>query len=223
MLDITLSFLAIFIGVSIHYTGVLNQKRLLRVYYYLVELFVRNYRSGGLTVRISIPIECRCICISWNSVTVILETLSKGVEHGHLHTKNSKTIIVMFALSIHSFLEGIPMGKFDHYLLAIVLHKIPVGIVFYQFIRAVNLQSALTWLLITIFALMTPLGSLSAEYFAFKNFEIELFAFSAGLLIHIASIILFESDDKHQLNLRKLIVVPLGVGSLSTLTQNSLR
>ena len=101
----------------------------------------------------------------------------------------------------------------DHYLLAIVLHKIPVGIVFYQFIRAVNLQSVLTWLLITIFALMTPLGSLSTEYFAFfKNFEIELFAFSAGLLIHIASIILFESDDKHQLNLRKLIVVLLGVG-----------
>ncbi|MGB0294776.1 MAG: ZIP family metal transporter [Flavobacteriaceae bacterium] len=214
MLDITLSFLAIFIGVGIHYTGVSKSKKATQS----LLLFSGAFLLGTIVLEVLPYVfqsqsNAGVFVLAGILLQLFLETLSKGVEHGHLHTKNSKTIIVMFALSIHSFLEGIPMGKFDHYLLAIVLHKIPVGIVFYQFLRAINLQSVLTWLLITLFALMTPLGSLSAEYFAFfKNFEIELFAFSAGLLIHIASIILFESDDKHQLNLRKLIVVLLGVG-----------
>lgn len=214
MLDITLSFLAIFMGVGIHYTGVSKSKKATQS----LLLFSGAFLLGTIVLEVLPYVfqsqsNAGVFVLAGILLQLFLETLSKGVEHGHLHTKNSKTIIVMFALSIHSFLEGIPMGKFDHYLLAIVLHKIPVGIVFYQFIRAVNLQSVLTWLLITLFALMTPLGSLSAEYISFfQNYEVELYAFSAGLLIHIASIILFESDDKHQLNLRKLIVVLLGVG-----------
>jgi hypothetical protein len=85
--------------------------------------------------------------------------------------------------------------------------------VFYQFLKAIELSKVGTWLLITAFALMTPLGNLSAEYISFfQNYEVELYAFSAGLLIHIASIILFESDDKHQFNFSKLILVLLGVG-----------
>lgn len=214
MLDITLSFLAIFMGVGIHYTGLSKSKKATQS----LLLFSGAFLLGTIVLEVLPYVfqsqsNAGVFVLAGILLQLFLETLSKGVEHGHLHLKNSKTIIVMFALSIHSFLEGIPMGKFDHYLLAIVLHKIPVGIVFYQFLRAINLHAALTWLLITLFALMTPLGSLSAEHFSFfKNFEIELFAFSAGLLIHIASIILFESDDKHQLNLRKLIVVILGIG-----------
>ncbi|MAJ31754.1 MAG: ZIP family metal transporter [Flavobacteriaceae bacterium] len=214
MLDITLSFLAIFMGVGIHYTGFSKSKKATQS----LLLFSGAFLLGTIVLEV-LPFVFQSqsnvgvFVLAGILLQLFLETLSKGVEHGHFHLKNSKPIIVMFALSVHSFLEGIPMGKFDHYLLAIVLHKIPVGIVFYQFLKAINLHLVLTWLLITGFAFMTPLGSLSADYFSlFQNFEIELYAFSAGLLIHIASIILFESDDNHQLNLSKLIVVLLGTG-----------
>ena len=214
MLDITLSFLAIFMGVGIHYTGFSKSKKATQS----LLLFSGAFLLGTIVLEV-LPYVFQSqsnvgvFVLAGILLQLFLETLSKGVEHGHFHLKNTKPIIVMFALSVHSFLEGIPMGKFDHYLLAIVLHKIPVGIVFYQFLKAINLHLVLTWLLITGFAFMTPLGSLSADYFSlFQNFEIELYAFSAGLLIHIASIILFESDDNHQLNLSKLIVILLGTG-----------
>tara|TARA_B100001093_G_scaffold519721_1_gene610065 strand:+ start:10057 stop:10716 length:660 start_codon:yes stop_codon:yes gene_type:complete len=214
MLDITLSFLAIFMGVGIHYTGFSKSKKATQS----LLLFSGAFLLGTIVLEV-LPYVFQSqsnvgvFVLAGILLQLFLETLSKGVEHGHFHLKNTKPIIVMFALSVHSFLEGIPIGKFDHYLLAIVLHKIPVGIVFYQFLKAINLHLVLTWLLITGFAFMTPLGSLSADYFSlFQNFEIELYAFSAGLLIHIASIILFESDDNHQLNLSKLIVILLGTG-----------
>ena len=214
MLDVTLSFSAIFIGVGLHYTGFSQSKNgtkslllfsgafLLGTIVLEVLPFVYdNKPSAGLFVLAGILLQ------------LFLETMSKGVEHGHFHLRDTKPIIVMFALSIHAFLEGIPIGQFDHFLLAIVLHKIPIGIVFYQFLKAIELSKVATWLLITAFALMTPLGNLSAEYISFfQNYEVELYAFSAGLLIHIASIILFESDDKHQFNFNKLILVLLGVG-----------
>ena len=213
MLDVTLSFSAIFIGVGLHYTGFSQSKNgtkslllfsgafLLGTIVLEVLPFVYdNKLSAGLFVLAGILLQ------------LFLETISKGVEHGHFHLRDTKPIIVMFALSIHAFLEGIPIGQFDHFLLAIVLHKIPIGIVFYQFLKAIEVSKSVTWLLITIFALMTPLGNLSAEYISFfQNYEVELYAFSAGLLIHIASIILFESDDKHQFNFSKLILVLLGV------------
>lgn len=214
MLDITLSFLAIFMGVGIHYTGFSKSKKATQS----LLLFSGAFLLGTIVLEV-LPYVFQSqsnvgvFVLAGILLQLFLETLSKGVEHGHFHLKNTKPIIVMFALSVHSFLEGIPIGKFDHYLLAIVLHKIPVGIVFYQFLKAINLHLVLTWLLITGFAFMTPLGSLSADYFSlFQNFEIELYAFSAGLLIHIASIILFESDDNHQLNLSKLIVILVGTG-----------
>ncbi len=213
MLDVTLSFSAIFIGVGLHYTGFSQSKNgtkslllfsgafLLGTIVLEVLPFVYdNKPSAGLFVLAGILLQ------------LFLETMSKGVEHGHFHLRDTKPIIVMFALSIHAFLEGIPIGQFDHFLLAIVLHKIPIGIVFYQFLMAIKLSKSATWLLITAFALMTPLGNLNAEHISFfQNYEVELYAFSAGLLIHIASIILFESDNKHQFNFSKLILVLLGV------------
>lgn len=57
---------------------------------------------------------------------ILLENLSQGIEHGHIHqhTHGSGTrlaISVLIGLSVHAFLEGMPLGGFD------VLHSDAMG------------------------------------------------------------------------------------------------
>ena len=75
-------------------------------------------------------------------IQLLLEQLSGGVEHGHIHAPHNATgkfaISVMLGLCVHAFLEGIPLTHFteyagsahahhghehNHLLYGIILHK----------------------------------------------------------------------------------------------------
>ena len=77
-------------------------------------------------------------------VQLLLERLSQGVEHGHIHAphtgKTAFAIQIMIGLCIHAFFEGLPLGGYDdlhaahhhdhgehHLLFGIVLHKAPAA------------------------------------------------------------------------------------------------
>ena len=46
---------------------------------------------------------------------IFLEQLSKGIEHGHKHVYKSVPISILIGLSIHSFIEGMPLGIHHHH------------------------------------------------------------------------------------------------------------
>ncbi len=174
------------------------------VLHLLPEVFESHQKNIGLYILVGILIQ------------TIVEFFSKGAEHGHIHIHPyAKGIpwLLFASLSLHAFLEGIPLGTVNSNLLlgAIVIHKIPITIVLFIFLLQSELKKSSIYLFMVIFALMSPLGLLiSNETSFFNTYHTEITAVIIGIFLHIATAILFESTKNHQFNIRKFIAVLLG-------------
>ncbi len=161
-------------------------------------------------------------------VQIIIEFFSKGIEHGHVHQHHTGDkrfpAMMMIALGVHSFLEGMPLaGEWPgdeslhrSLLTGIILHNVPVSIALVLLLREAGIKEipVLYWLV--GFALMTPAGAFVADLagsgFAgsITNFFPYLMALVTGIFLHISTTILFESSENHRFNLIKLLVIILG-------------
>ncbi len=165
----------------------------------------------------------------------LLEFWSSGVEHGHIHKHASETskgvLTLMLGLFIHAFLEGTLLshgsvisegGNMDHahsgksVLLGIIMHKGPAA-----FALAAVLSSSLskkwTIILLTIFALASPLGMFSSAWFIGNGLLSGegigiLYGLVTGGFLHISTTIFFESSPHHKFQLNKLIVTFVAAG-----------
>ncbi len=148
---------------------------------------------------------------------LVLDFFSKGAEHGHIHVQNTSIFpwALFISLSIHAFMEGIPLAHnlhHEHLLWAIVVHKIPVAIILGTFFvkSAIPKKYAVAFLL--VFALMSPLGSFIGENSQFLiRYKSEIMAIIIGIFLHISTIILFESSKDHKFNLLKFIAILIGM------------
>jgi zinc transporter ZupT len=142
---------------------------------------------------------------------IFLEFFSKGAEHGHVHLHKNDTSfpwMLFVSLSIHSFLEGIPIHNHDHLLLGIIIHKVPIAIILTVFFIQANYSRKNTLIFLFLFSLMTPAGSFAAEKLAFlKEYYVEATAVVIGIFLHVSTTILFESSEGHKFNLAKLLIV----------------
>lgn len=164
-------------------------------------------------------------------VQLLLEYFSGGIEHGHVHSvKGAKLpIALVIALSLHAFLEGIPLGTqlagaeiattHQHeggngLLMGILLHRIPVAIALTTVLFASKISREKVWFTLGIFALTTPIGLLigwnSVGVFDF-NFDIIL-AIVVGMFLHISTTIIFETSENHKFNFIKLLAIMGGAG-----------
>lgn len=163
---------------------------------------------------------------------LILEFFSKGIEHGHLHLKDSDKkfpLALFLSLCIHSFLEGMPVIEHHHgpeihehtasnqLIVGILFHKIPVTIVLVSTLLHAGLSRLKTFLFLVFFALTMPLGSYISFLFSHELEEVAINFYSIstsiviGILLHIATTILFESSEGHQFNLKKFLSILTGV------------
>ncbi|WP_235298932.1 ZIP family metal transporter [Portibacter marinus] len=162
----------------------------------------------------------------------ILEFLSRGVEHGHIHVrdKHNKLYIfsIMFGLCAHAFIEGLPVAHMsvDHlghghslisrpYLWGIVAHKLPAAIALSILLVASKVSKMKVYLLLLVFAAMSPLGTLISEIVSFSaETQRIILAISIGFILHIATTIIFETDvnSHHQISYRKIFAVAIGFG-----------
>ncbi len=146
---------------------------------------------------------------------IFLEFFSKGAEHGHVHLDSEKSDfpwLLFLSLSIHSFLEGFPIEKHDTIIYGILIHKIPIAIILSIFLLNSKIKLAHALFFIVLFSLMTPLGSYVAANFEFAtNYYAPITSLVIGVFLHISTVILFESSEGHKFNLRKLIVIVLGI------------
>jgi zinc transporter ZupT len=129
---------------------------------------------------------------------------------------------MMIGLSIHAFLEGMPIIDFttssisQPLLIGIIIHNIPIAIALMTVLLSANISKykAMFWL--AIFALMSPLGSVFS-YILNVNFVASLgqyytaiMALVIGIFLHISTTILFESSDNHKFNIMKFVVIIAG-------------
>jgi zinc transporter ZupT len=146
---------------------------------------------------------------------IILEFLSKGAEHGHVHIHKQDTQfpwLLFISLCIHSFLEGFPIHEHNDMVYGVLIHKIPIA----ALIGAFLLESSYTRLQIiaflTIFAAMTPLGTFISNTMPFISDYTDIInALVIGIFLHISTTILFETGEGHKFNLSKLVAICLGI------------
>jgi len=160
-------------------------------------------------------------------VQLLLEQLSRGVEHGHIHAphhrKNSFAIQVLLGLCIHAFFEGIPLSNdlihehhnHNHLLLGIILHKAPAAFALVLLFLISGFQKTFVWMSLFLFAAMSPIGAAVGEYLQLsREMQNYIVAFVVGSFLHIATTILFETDSNahHKIPLKKLIAILIGMG-----------
>ncbi len=116
--------------------------------------------------------------------------------------------MIMLGLCAHAFLEVIPLGNmalghsehvhnfFNHpYLWGIVLHKLPAATPVSLLFLANNVNKKNMFLLLGLFALMSPLGAIGASLLEIGDyFQKDVLAIVIGSILHEAAIIIFETD-----------------------------
>ncbi len=171
-------------------------------------------------------------------VQLLLEQLSGGVEHGHIHPHQHKGTAYMFqlmaGLCLHAFFEGLPLGNYEafqdahahhghvhsdnHLLLGIILHKAPAAFALTALLLASGYRRALVIACLALFAMMSPLGAGLAAWLGQAGWldhgvQEKIIAFVIGSFLHIATTILFEAEGAthHHLPWRKIPLIGLGL------------
>lgn len=162
-------------------------------------------------------------------IQIILESFSQGIEHGHIHIHkghHNYVIPIMLGLCLHAFIEGMPVSSigviheghnhgsyFQPYVWGIAIHKLPAAIALSVLMLYSGMKKRMMFLMIFLFALMSPLGSLVMNSFEVSEFvEKAILGIAVGSILHVATIIIFETDERsgHKISYKKLVAVLLG-------------
>lgn len=154
---------------------------------------------------------------------MVLENLTKGFEHGHIHHPSDTDILpagLLLGLFVHAFLEGLPIkfpaDELTPYIQGILVHNIPISFILGAFLFKTKRKNFYPWLILIFFAAATPLGSLTGEILP-KNWILPSLAIVGGIFLHISSVIIFESNKNHNVNWAKMLWVIAGIASASVL------
>lgn len=167
---------------------------------------------------------------------ILLEFFSEGIEHGHVHIhkhgEHAFPFAMMIGLSIHSFLEGMPLAEsFAHghahegaehdtgssLLIGIILHNIPIAIALMTMLIDSHIKRSTAISLLVVFALTAPAGALTSNLISGSTDFVTVYfdrimAVVVGIFLHISTTILFESNENHRFNLMKFITILIGAG-----------
>ena len=221
------------------------------------EIFLKklaNYKSYIISFSVSIVLALICIHIlpelfanngqfighyllAGFLIQIFLELLSKGIEHGHIHLKgkisNQQLIVIILGLSIHSFIEGIPINSIElnhhthHYktinnnhfsslyFLMILIHKLPIAVVLMIFLNSLKVKSIKKYTILVIFALTTPIGAVFGENLLnltlFNGWSIKFLAISTGMLLHITTLLIFEEHHSKGNKFKNILIILTGM------------
>ena len=164
-------------------------------------------------------------------IQLFIQRFTHGIEHGHMHVhehdghKHIPVVSIMLGLSLHAFMEGLPLG-FNYRMegtepalyLAVAAHKIPEAILVTSLILQTSHSTSKTILALILFSLITPVSGVAANllgmsYHFIAQLVISLIPIVAGAFIHISTTIFFESGTKHHmLTWKKVLAILSGLG-----------
>ena len=147
-------------------------------------------------------------------IQIMLEQLSKGAEHGHIHTSEKRIpLTLVTGLYLHALIEGFPIHRHNDLLWAIIIHKLPIAMLLTLAIWQTKFKFSKKVIILIGFAIMTPLGSYLNFYSPIlQPYSLHITALVVGVLLHISTTILFESSENHNFNISKLLVIVIGLG-----------
>lgn len=147
-------------------------------------------------------------------IQIMLEQLSKGAEHGHIHTSEKRIpLTLVTGLYLHALIEGFPIHRHNDLLWAIIIHKLPIAMLLTLAIWQTKFKFSKKVIILIGFAIMTPLGSYLNFYTPIlQPYSLHITALVVGVLLHISTTILFESSENHNFNISKLLVIVIGLG-----------
>ena len=162
-------------------------------------------------------------------VQLVLEYFSGGIEHGHVHVHKGQPLpwVLFISLSVHSIIEGIPLGNeymgivntHDHghgsLFWGIIFHQVPVAIALMTLLMNTKLSQIQSWFVLLLFAIMTPLGVLIGFNISPAQIGLDvhvILAIVVGMFLHISTTIIFETTENHKFNLMKLTSILVGCG-----------
>jgi len=167
-------------------------------------------------------------------IQLLIQRITHGVEHGHVHVHPHEHHMplksILLGLSIHAFMEGLPLG-FNYRMgatepslyMAVAAHKLPEAMLVATIVSG-NGNKSKAILVTLLFSAITPFAGflatmLGTSYHFIADMVMALIPIVAGAFIHIATTIFFESGTKqHMLTWQKVIAILLGVGiGLATL------
>lgn len=145
----------------------------------------------------------------------------------HAHEGAKIPIALVIALSVHSLLEGIPLGSqlggieiatAHHHgndnslLFGILFHRLPVAIALMTLLTISKASKLKSWIVLGVFAITTPVGLLigyNTSHVVNFDFNIIL-AVVVGMFLHISTTIIFETSENHKFNFLKLLTILAG-------------
>ncbi len=155
-------------------------------------------------------------------VQVALESISKGIEHGHAHhIHGGLPVGIMAGLCLHALIEAMALGNGEGYhdpasrrllLWSIVLHNYPVSIALLGMLLHSGLKKSSALGGLALFAAMAPLGMLISGHTFLAHHSRELMAVVIGIFMHSATTILFETEEGHRIHIVKLAAIIAGTG-----------
>lgn len=188
------------------------------------EVFAGEARWGGMFILAGFLIQ------------VALDQFSQGVEHGHIHEHQKLNAgyvwSIMAGLSVHAFIEGIPLSDIHHHaghmhgvsfdlqplLYGIAIHKIPAAFALMSIFLIAKVPLRNAFILLLVFSLVTPFASIltnsltEQSWMTDHNLVIALLAIVVGSFLHISTTILFEVGTKvHNFNFIRFGAILLGI------------
>lgn len=186
-----------------------------------IHLLPELYSDGN-------PLKTGVFIVVGFVLQIILEVFSEGIEHGHIHVHHHNhnhsnfPWLMMLGLSIHSFMEGMPLScqfqgmlhlKINPLLAGILLHNVPIAYSLMSMLMQSGIKKAKAVFFLILFAAMAPAGSAFSHFLqaVFSNNLTQYYniimAIVVGIFLHISTTILFESSSNHRFNLIKILTV----------------
>lgn len=185
-----------------------------------LHLIPEIYAPTTLPFQSNTAVEMGIFILAGFLLQIFLEFFSEGIEHGHMHIHQHSEVsfpaTMLIALSVHSFIEGMPlsgnMTETKQSLAAgIILHNIPIAVALTSMLYQLGVKKTTAFFWLVVFAAMAPLGALVGNLEFIR--EEQAMALVVGIFLHISTTILFESGDEHRFNLLKLLAIAAGIAA----------
>lgn len=175
----------------------------------LPELFENAEINYGLYVLIGFFLQ------------LVLDYFSGGIEHGHAHIKSNKIgkfpWFVFLSLCLHAFLEAIPVNHIHNdtglssYLIGLIIHKGPIAFILASLLIGYKLPKLAIIMGLLLFSIIAPVGLFfGSSIVNNSDLFLKLLAISIGIILHLSTTILLETNEEHKIHWKKVIPMLLG-------------
>jgi zinc and cadmium transporter len=155
---------------------------------------------------------------------IALDAVCMVIEHGHAHHIEGRMAFgILAGLCLHAFVEALALGQSPehqtahnqaahHFLLvSVVIHNYPISIALLGMLLQAGIRYSRALACLGLFAVMAPIGMFVSAHSGLAVYSRELMAIVIGIFMHIATTILFESEDHHRFPVGKLVAVLVGL------------